>query len=65
VVKQIEGVIHKVKKERQLAILLIEQYLDFALRLADSFYVMEKGAIVTTGVIDHESKETIQRHMAV
>jgi urea transport system ATP-binding protein len=65
VVQQIEGVVHKLKQERRMAILLIEQYLDFALRLADSFYVMEKGSIVTRGTIDTGSKETIQRHMAV
>jgi urea transport system ATP-binding protein len=65
IVQQIEGVVHKLKQERRIAILLIEQYLDFALRLADAFYVMEKGAIVTKGTIDHTSKETIQRHMAV
>jgi urea transport system ATP-binding protein len=65
IVQQIEGVLHRVKQERQMAILLIEQYLDFALRLADGFYVMEKGAIVAKGAIGAESKETIQQHMAV
>lgn len=65
IVQQIEGVIRRLKDDRRIAILLIEQYLDFALRLADAFYVMEKGAIVTKGTIDHTSKETIQRHMAV
>jgi urea transport system ATP-binding protein len=65
VVKQIGGVIAALKAQRSLSILLIEQYLDFALKLADSFYVMEKGAIVTKGEIDQASKETIQRHMSV
>lgn len=65
VVQQIGEVIRKVKQERRIAILLIEQYLDFALRLADSFYVMEKGAIVTRGVVDHTAKEAIHKLMAV
>jgi urea transport system ATP-binding protein len=65
VVKQIGGVLATLKAQRTMSILLIEQYLDFALKLADAFYVMEKGAIVTKGEIDHTSKETIQRHMSV
>jgi len=65
IVQQIEGVIQTLKGQRRIAILLIEQYLDFALRLADAFYVMEKGAIVSKGTIDHASKENIQRHLAV
>ena len=65
IVQQIEGVVGRLKQDRGMAILLIEQYLDFALRLADSFYVMEKGSIVTKGMVDPTSKETIHRHMAV
>jgi urea transport system ATP-binding protein len=65
VVKQIGGVIAALKARRTMAILLIEQYLDFALKLADAFYVMEKGTIVTKGEIDHDSKAAIQRHMSV
>jgi urea transport system ATP-binding protein len=65
IVQQIEGVIRKLKQERRIAILLIEQYLDFALRLADAFYVMEKGAIVTKGTTSSTSKDAIQRHLAV
>src|SRR4029079_14043517 len=32
-----------------LSILLVEQYLDFALRLADSFVILERGEVVRTG----------------
>ena len=65
IVRQIEGVIASLKEQRRMAILLIEQYLDFALRLADAFYVMEKGSIVTKGVVDHTTKDAIHRHMTV
>jgi urea transport system ATP-binding protein len=65
IVQQIEGVIASLKEQRRMAILLIEQYLDFALRLADAFYVMEKGSIVTKGVVDHTTKDAIHRHMTV
>jgi urea transport system ATP-binding protein len=65
IVQQIGEAIRTLKTQRKMAILLVEQFLDFALKLADSFYVMEKGSIVQKGTIDHTSKETIRQHMAV
>src|SRR5437660_5673300 len=38
-------VLASLKKEGRVAVLLVEQYLEFALKLADRYYVMEKGAI--------------------
>ena len=35
----------------RMSILLVEQYLDFCLEIADRFYVMDRGAIVARG--DH------------
>ncbi len=48
-----------------MAILLVEQFLDFALRLADAFYVMEKGERSSPkAVIDHTTEDAVQtRHM--
>ncbi|HVU37336.1 MAG TPA: urea ABC transporter ATP-binding subunit UrtE, partial [Opitutales bacterium] len=36
----------KIKKEGKISILLVEQYLDFCLSVGDSFYIMDRGAIV-------------------
>jgi urea transport system ATP-binding protein len=65
IVAQIERAIRDLRRRRPIAILLVEQHLDFALRLADAFRVMEKGQLVRTGAIDHASKETIRRHLAL
>ena len=46
IILEIEHVIRRLKDTAQISILLIEQYVDFARRLADYVYVMEKGAIV-------------------
>jgi urea transport system ATP-binding protein len=43
----------------------VEQYLDFAQRLADAFAVMEKGEIVKRGAIAELTPEVIKRHLAV
>jgi urea transport system ATP-binding protein len=45
IVEEIATVLARIKRERHRAILLVEQYLDFALALADRFYVMDKGGV--------------------
>ncbi len=49
IVQEIEAVIERLHREMGLAILLVEQYLDFALRLADSFIVLDAGVVAHAG----------------
>ena len=49
IVDQIEDVIIGFKTSRRFAILLVEQGLHFAARLADSYVVMAKGSVVAAG----------------
>ncbi len=65
IVNQIENTIRLIKEQRRISILLVEQYLEFALRLADDYYVMEKGSIVSQGTTGELSKEVIANHLAV
>ena len=44
--------------------LLVEQYLEFALKLADRYYVMEKGAIVMSGKAAEIDKEAVKPYLA-
>jgi urea transport system ATP-binding protein len=48
-----------------LSILLVEQYLDFALRLADSFVILERGEVVRTGSQADLHDESVRRLLAV
>ena len=48
-----------------LSILLVEQYLDFALRLADSFVIIERGEVVRTGSQNDLHDESVRRLLAV
>ncbi len=65
IVTQIGNTIRLIKEQGRIAVLLVEQYLEFALRLADYYYVMEKGLIVSEGIIDDLSKEVIVNHLTV
>ncbi len=51
------------RKKGRVAVLLVEQYLDFALKLADSCYVMEKGQIAMNGRVESLDKEVIKHYL--
>lgn len=65
IVLEIEHIIASLKDSGGMSILLVEQFLDFALSIADYCYVMEKGAIVFQGAADELSDDTVKRHLAV
>jgi urea transport system ATP-binding protein len=49
IIKDIERVIRSLAQDGDMAILLVEQYYDFARSLADHYVVMTRGAVVQTG----------------
>jgi len=55
----------KIKKEGRLSILLVEQYLDFCLGVGDSFYIMDRGAVVAEGPIAHLTDDVVKKHLTV
>jgi len=65
IVDQIEDVIIGFKKSRRFAILLVEQGLHFAARLAEKYVVMAKGAVVAAGKSDEMSAEMVRQHLTV
>jgi urea transport system ATP-binding protein len=65
IVGHIEDVIERFKKERRFAILLVEQYMEFAARVADSFVIMSKGAVVASGKASELSEEQVKQYLIV
>ena len=55
----------KIKKEGKLSILLVEQYLDFCLAVGDSFYIMDRGAVVAGGPIANLNDDMVKKHLTV
>ncbi len=49
IIKDIERVIRALAATGEMAILLVEQYYDFACSLADQYLVMERGEIIARG----------------
>jgi urea transport system ATP-binding protein len=65
IVEEIERIIVSLGQRGDISILLIEQFLDFALRIADYCYVMEKGHIVSKGGTNELSQDVIREHLSV
>ncbi|ACY98775.1 urea ABC transporter ATP-binding subunit UrtE [Thermomonospora curvata] len=65
IVQEIEEAIERLHKEKGLAVLLVEQYLELALRLADGFVILDGGMVQRTGTADDLRDEEVKRLLAV
>jgi urea transport system ATP-binding protein len=64
IISLIGKVLQALKEEGGVSMLLVEQYIEFASKLADSYYVMEKGSIVMRGTASELDKEAIKPYLA-
>ncbi|SUS08700.1 leucine/isoleucine/valine transporter subunit; ATP-binding component of ABC superfamily [Candidatus Defluviicoccus seviourii] len=65
IIKDIERVIRHLAGRGTIAILLVEQYFDFARSLADRYAVMDRGEIVASGRGDEMVEAEVRRQMSV
>lgn len=65
IVRDIGDVIRKLNRELGLTVLLVEQKLPFARRVADDFFIMEKGSVVATGSIAELNDALVQQYLSV
>ncbi|MFP6900064.1 MAG: urea ABC transporter ATP-binding subunit UrtE [Opitutales bacterium] len=65
VITEIGKVIRKLVEERNIAVLLVEQYVDFVREVADSFHVMNRGRFVAEGSTDELNDSLVRRHLGV
>ena len=65
IIKDIGRAIRYLRDEQGIAILLVEQYLDFCRELADRIYIMDRGEIVHSGTADDLDRSEVRRHLMV
>jgi urea transport system ATP-binding protein len=65
IIKDIGRVIDLLRSRGQMAILLVEQYFDFARDLAQRFAVMDRGEIVLAGAREDLDEGDVRRHLTV
>jgi len=65
IIDQIGDTLLALKREGKLSILLVEQYLDFCVSVADRFFIMDRGAIVANGPMANLNQEIVKQHLTV
>ena len=65
IIKQIGKVIEYLRDSKSMAIILVEQYFDFAYNLADSFIVLKRGEVTKSGTKQKLSKEILLNAVSV
>jgi urea transport system ATP-binding protein len=65
IIKDIERAIRKLVAAGDIAILLVEQYYDFAKSLADHYVVLSRGEVVATGGGATMDQDNVRAHLAV
>jgi urea transport system ATP-binding protein len=65
IIQQIGRVISLLRGKGEMAIVLVEQYFDFAYDLADAFYVFERGRVTLSGTKADLPRETLRQGLAI
>jgi urea transport system ATP-binding protein len=65
IIKDIERAIRALAEEGSMAILLVEQYYDFARSLADQYLLMERGVIIKHGAGADMEKDGVRELLSV
>jgi urea transport system ATP-binding protein len=65
IIDQIGELLLKIKGSKKTAVLLVEQYVDFAINVANRYYFMETGAIAAEGLTSELTEEIIRKNMEI
>lgn len=65
IIKDIERVIALLRDRGNMAIVLVEQYFEFAKRLADRFIILDRGRIVMAGEKSDLASPHVRKHLIV
>ena len=65
IIKDIERVIRLLAKQGDMAVLLVEQYYDFARSLADHYVVMSRGEVIKSGAGADMERDNVKACLAL
>ena len=65
IVHEIGDIIIKLNREAGVTVMLVEQKLPFARRVASEFCILEKGRCVAGGSIEELSDDDVREHLTV
>jgi len=65
IIDQIGDAIKMLREEGEMAILLVEQYLDFCKELGDDFAILERGRVAAAGPMTGLTEDLIKEYLTV
>ena len=65
IVAEIGSIVRRLNREMGLTVLLVEQKLPFARKVADRFCLLDRGRAVATGAMDELGDDLIQQYLTV
>jgi urea transport system ATP-binding protein len=65
IIEEIGDTLKRLKNGGGLAILLVEQYVDFCREVADRFYAMDRGAVTISGPVSGLTEDVVRQHLQV
>ena len=65
IIKDIGTIISMLRDRGDMAIVLVEQYFDFAFNLADTVEVMDRGKIILSGQVAEMDAEEVRANIAI
>ena len=65
IIEEIGETLKRLRQEGGLAILLVEQYVDFCREVGDRFYAMDRGTITISGPVATLTDDVVRAHLQV
>ena len=65
IIKDIHAVLELLKERGNMAIMLVEQYVEFAKNLGEQYVVLDRGEVVLSGLNQDMDEEQVRSHIAV
>ena len=65
IIDEIGDTLKRLRQDGGLAILLVEQYVDFCREVGDRFYAMDRGAITISGAVAGLTDDIVRQHLQV
>lgn len=65
IVSEIAGILNRVHEDLNVGIILVEQNLTFAFKICDSYILMQKGKVVSSGTQKDLTDDVIKKYLTV
>ncbi|MDA8407190.1 MAG: urea ABC transporter ATP-binding subunit UrtE [Deltaproteobacteria bacterium] len=65
IIEKIGDVLRTLVSEKDVAVVIVEQFLDFVKEFGDRFYIMNRGTVVADGITEELTENLVTKHLQV